>query len=273
LSLWITVSVVALIPMLLRAPKALVPLRVDSGDPSRLSGLFRRYAIHTYTGFASDAGKRSDSYTSGNITSSSNSDGVVASVGGSIETQVVVTDRFFLDDGQGNTHPFEGSGFDARVGNGHLVSLAWVTHGFGRSGPYFLIYNQTTGETFFNEKAITKKITFPYPTLYIALLFLMILPIPVLILFALIERWQRFRFERAGVKPLLGALAAQAPSPEARPRSVEGALSSSAIAAANPVSESNDLAGALREVAALRSSGAISEAEFIAAKEKILRQG
>ena len=176
---WITASVIALIPMLLRAPKALVPLRVDKDNPSRFSGLFRRYAIHTYTGFASDAGKRSDSYTSGNITSSSNSEGGVASVSGSIQTEVVVTDRFFLDDGQGSTRPFEGSGFNARVGNGHLVSLAWVTHGFGKSGPYFLIYNQTTGETFFNEKALTKKVTFPYPTLYIALLCLMILPLPL----------------------------------------------------------------------------------------------
>jgi hypothetical protein len=249
---------------------------VDRDDPSRFSGLFRRYTIHTYTGFASDAGKRSDSYTSGNVTSSSNPDGSVASVGGSIQTRVVVTDRFFLDDRQGNTYAFEGSGFDARVGNGHLISLAWVTHGFRKSGPYFLIYNQTTGETFFSEKAITKKLTFPYPTLYIALLCLTVFSIPVLILFALIERWQRFRFERAGVRPLLDALAAQTPSLDAQPRSVEGALpgsatETSAVASANPVSESSDLAGALRELANLKDSGTISEAEFIAAKEKILR--
>jgi len=236
--------------MLLRAPKALVPLRVDKGDPSRFSGLFRRYRIHTYTGFASDAGKRSDSYTSGNISSSANSDGGVASVNGSIQTQVVVTDRFFLDNGQ-KTYAFEGSGFDARVGNGHLVSLAWVIHGFGGSGPYFLIYDQSTGETFFNEKAITKRITFPYPTLYIALLCLMLLPLPVLILFALIERWQRFRFERSGVRPLLDVLVAGAPAAESRPRSV---------------------AAALRDVTDMRDSGAISEAEFAAAKEKILRE-
>lgn len=260
---WVTLSVIALAPMLLRAPKALLPLRVSRDDPSRFAGLFRRYAIGTITGFASDVGKRSDSYTQGSIDSTLGADGHPASVRGSVQTEVVVTDRFFLTDVHGHVQSFEGADFDARVGDGHVVSLAWVIKGLKKSGPYFLIYNHTTGEAFFSDKAIRRALTFPFPAIYIALLFLMILPVPVLIFFALLELWQKFWFERSGVEPLIAQLQAQAPSPARRPEAP-----AEAGAAGSP-----DLAGALRELSALKESGALSDAEFAAAKAKVLRRG
>lgn len=275
---WITLSIVVLIPMILRAPKALLPLRVNRHDTSRFAGLFRRYAIHTFTGIADDADKRSDDITTGSVSSTLGSDGHPSSVSGSIRTQVVVTDRFFLTDSQGKVESFEGSGFNARVGNGHTVSLAWVIHGFRKSGPYFLIYNHTTGETFFNDQAITKRLTLPYPTLYIGLLCIMILPLPVVLLFGLIERWQRFRFERAGVKPLLRTLDTAAASFKAqqRPGDVQHFTQSGASptpgVAAEPTTMQADPATSLKEMAVLRDAGAITEAEFSAAKAKILRK-
>jgi hypothetical protein len=93
---WITLSVIALIPMIVRIRKALTSLRVDGDDPSRFAGAFRRYKIWTFTGHASDVGKRSDSYTSGEISSTLGTEGQVASVRGSIQTTSVVTDHFFL---------------------------------------------------------------------------------------------------------------------------------------------------------------------------------
>jgi hypothetical protein len=44
---WITISVIALLPMLLHAPQAFTPRRVDSTDPSRFAGFFRRFTIHS----------------------------------------------------------------------------------------------------------------------------------------------------------------------------------------------------------------------------------
>lgn len=268
---WITLSVIALAPMLIRAPKALLPLRVSRKDPGRFAGLFRRYRIHTITGIANDAGKRSDAIATGKVSSTLGVDGQVASVEGSVESEVVVTDRFFLTDAQGEVTPFEGSGFDARVGNGHVISLAWVRHGLRKSGPYILIYNHTTGEGFFSSTAIRKRLTFPYPTLYIALLCIMILPLPVLLVFAIIEMWQKFRFEGSGVRPLIDALhneAALLINGKAR----EAQQRSSPAGGAGPDVDERvvDPASALREMAALRASGAISEAEFETAKSKIL---
>jgi hypothetical protein len=273
LKTWITLSVVALLPMLIRSPKALLPLRVSRQNPGHFAGLFRRYTIHTVTGIAGDAGKRSDTLTKGKVSSTLGADGQVSSVSGSVESQIVVTDRFFVTDARGEVTPFEGSGFDARVGNGHVVSLAWVLHGLRKSGPYILIYNHTTGEAFFNATAIRKRLTFPYPALYIALLCIMLLPIPVLIIFAVLEVWQKFRFERSGVRPLVDALHADAVPLMSRNASDKGAVPSAA-ASAGPDGNDRmlDPAASLREMAALRDSGAISEAEFETAKTKILRQ-
>lgn len=249
---WITLSVVALLPMLLRAPKALSPIRVSTRDPSRLAGLFRRYRISSVTGRASDVGKRSDSYTKGSTKATVGTNGQPPSVSTDINTEVVVTDRFFLTDAQGQATSFEGAGFEARVGNGHIASLAWVSRGRSRSGRYFLIYDQTTGDVFFNDQAIRKALTFPYPPIYVAILILMILPIPVLIFFVIAEWWQRTRFKSTGVRPLVAAMDERA----------EGISTHSAVP--------EDVATSLKELAALRSSGALSEAEYDRAKARIL---
>ena len=260
MSTWITLSVVALVPLLLRAPKALSPLRVSADDPSRFAGLFSRYAIHAFTGHASDVGKRSDSYTKGSFDAGGGGDTPV-SVTGSIDTQVVVTDRFFLADGQGKTMSFEGTGFEALVGNGHVVSLVWVIRGRKRSGRFILIFDHTTGEAFYDDKAIRKAITFPYPAIYVALLCLMILPLPVVAFFGLAEMWQVARFQKAGVRPLLTALQSDAASLSAE-------TESTAAAPASPGGP--DIASGLKDLAALRESGSLSQVEFEAAKQKLL---
>ncbi|HEX5714460.1 MAG TPA: SHOCT domain-containing protein [Solirubrobacterales bacterium] len=259
MSTWITLSVIALVPMLLRAPKALSPLRVKAEDPSRFAGLFRRYAIHSFTGYASDVGKRSDSYTRGSIDGGGGVETGV-SVSGSIDTEVVVTDRFFLTNAEGKSMSFEGTGFEALVGNGHVVSLVWVIRGRKRSGSFFLIFDQTTGETFFNEKKISKAITFPYPSAYLGLLCLMLLPLPVVAFFWLAEAWQVGRLKRAGVRPLLAALQADAAGLPPEPEPAAVTVSAGA----------GDIASGLKELAALRESGSLSELEFEAAKARLL---
>jgi hypothetical protein len=244
--------------MLLRAPKALTPLRVSPGDPARFAGMFRRYGIHAFTGYASDVGKRGDSYTKGSITATTTSDSSSASMTSSIDTTVVVTDSFFLTDSEGRVQSFEGTNFEARVGNGHLVSLAWVIRGRKRSGPYFLIYNHATDEIFFNNKAIRKAVTFPYPAIYIAILILMVLPFPVVIFFALAEMVQIAMFRRAGAKPLIASFQSAAANLPVRAGSP------------SPASPATDIVSALKEITSLRNSGALSQAEFETAKTKLL---
>ena len=73
---------------------------------------------------------------------------------------------------------FEAAGFEARVGNGHTVSLVWLIKGFSRSGRYLAIFEHTTEEVFYSDDVIRKQLTFPYPPIYVAILILMILPLP-----------------------------------------------------------------------------------------------
>ncbi|HEX5374692.1 MAG TPA: hypothetical protein VFW48_00885, partial [Solirubrobacterales bacterium] len=72
---WVTLSIIALLPMLLRLPKAFAPLRVKADDPSHFARPFRRFAVHSFTGLASGVNQRSDSYTSGSIGSTPTPDG------------------------------------------------------------------------------------------------------------------------------------------------------------------------------------------------------
>jgi hypothetical protein len=253
-SAWITVSVIALLPVLLRTRKIVfTPLRVSDKDPWRLAGPYWRYKILTFTGYASDVGQRSDSYTTGTIGSSLGANGQVSSVRGSISTGVVVVDRFFLADDQGQAQSFQLSGFNAGIGEGHLVSVAWVKHGHAKKARYFMVHNHTTGQSFFSDSDIRKGITFPFPPLYVAALILMILPLAVLVPFGLVDIWQVRRFKRKGVRPLIEALAANAPGPPMAAPGVAGTVASQ-----------------IKEIVALRDSGALTEPEFEAAKAKLL---
>jgi hypothetical protein len=207
---WTTLSVIALLPMLLRAPKALSPIHVGARDLSRLSGLFRRYKIRTFTGRASDVGKRSDNITKGSSRTVSGADGRPVGVTTDINTEVVVTDSFFLTDDKGQAMSFEAAGFEARVGNGHSVSLVWLIKGFSRSGRYLAIFDHTTEEVFYSDRVIRKLLTFPYPPIYVAILILMILPLPVLIFFVIVEWVQRARFKSAGLDALIPVMSERA---------------------------------------------------------------
>jgi hypothetical protein len=253
-SAWITASVIALLPVLLRTRKILfTPLRVSDKDPWRLAGPYWRYKILTFTGYASDVGQRSDSYTTGSIGSSLGANAQVSSVRGSISTSVVVVDRFFLADDQGQAQSFQLSGFNAGIGEGNLVSVAWVKHGHAKKARYFMVHNHTTGQSFFSDSDIRKGITFPFPPLYMAVLILMILPLAVLVPFGLVDMWQVSRFKRKGVRPLIEALAANAPGRPVAAPNVAGTVTAQ-----------------IKEIVALRDSGALTEPEFEAAKAKLL---
>jgi hypothetical protein len=95
-----------------------------------------------------------------------------------IDTEVVVTDRFFLTDAQGQVTSFRRRRFRGPRRERPCRVAGLGEPGRSRSGRYFLIYDQTTGDGFFSDEAIRKALTFPYPPIYVAILLLMILPVP-----------------------------------------------------------------------------------------------
>jgi hypothetical protein len=261
-SAWISISIIAMIPLLLRSRKMLAPLRVSSADPSRFAGGYRRYNIQTFTGHASDVGKRSDVIVTGSTGSKLGAHGELASVHGSTSSSVVVTDSFMLTDALGDVRDFEVANFHAQVGDGQLVSVAWVVHGHAKKGTFFLVYNHKTKRSFFNDKTIRRAITFPFPTLYVAALTLMVLPLAVMVPFGLVDIWQVRQFKKSGVQPLLDALEAGAVGMRT--------LAEPAAPAAIVTQTSPSFARELREVTDLHTAGVLSEAEYEAAKAKLL---
>ncbi len=202
MSTWITVCVIALIPMLLRARRALLPLRTTTDSPPRFARPFGAYKITTFTGRAGEVGKRTESTTRGSIGSSRGAYQEVGSVSGSVWTTHTTIDQFFVTAIDGTTDSFQLRDFDVAIADGNVVSLAAVSRG-KRSNVVFLVHNHTTGRTYFNDKAL-RSITFPWNKYYVALLTVLVLTFPVLCFFGAVEMWQIRRFKVSGFEPLGG---------------------------------------------------------------------
>jgi hypothetical protein len=215
---WITVSIIALIPMILHLPRFVTLLRVKEAHPDRFSGAFMSNHIVTLTGWASDVGKRSEVHTSGQISSTLGANMNVQSVQGSVSSTTTILDNFFLTAADGTVQPFQLTDFDAQVGNDHVVSVVWTVRKFRKSGRYIVVRDHTTGQTYFSAKAIRKSLTFPFPSIYVAVLILTVLPLPVVLFFGLTAWAQEGLFKRSGVTPLVASLDAGAREmPQAQP--------------------------------------------------------
>jgi hypothetical protein len=163
------------------------------------------------------------------------------------------------------------TGFNAALSDGHTVSVAWAIRKHRKSGPYFLVYDHTTRSAYFNKKAIAKSIVFRYPTLYVALLCLMLLPFPVVMIYGIAgEYFQIPAFRRRGARPLIAALEANAAALPTQPPQASQQPLAVAAQSSSSSSSGHQLTTGLKELIEMRDSGALSEAEFEAAKAKLL---
>jgi Short C-terminal domain len=268
---WIVISVLVCLPMLALLPRAFSRLRVSGEDPTRFEGpWFRHYTLATYTGYASDVLKRGDSYVTGSISSTVEHHSVgggygitapVAKITGKTKTDVVVVDTFVLSNVTGQAASFSVNGFDAQIGDGHVVSVASLRRRKGDWKP-FLIYNRTTDGNFGNEQPI-RKLVFPFPRGYVILVCLTGLGIPVAFVFWFRSLLQQRSFSSKGFKPLNDKMIAQANMLPSQIRA--GAPAAAAVPAGGGI------ASELQQLTALRESGALSEEEFAAAKAALLQ--
>ena len=259
---------VVLIPVLWQLPRSFWPVRLDPGGTHFL-GLYQRYSVGTFTGYASDIRTWSDKQTVGSV--SAQSTGTV--IGGSFVGSTTINDRrrtfevhhtgFFLKDAKGETQRFDAANVRPLIGEGHLVSAAWLVHN-GKSGNTFLVYNHTTDEWFLettrngmkNAPRGLFKMVFPLPVVYQVLLILAIVTIPVVVIIGVGVHWQVRSFRNRGARPLVSALKQRAAGMPSR---------------VNPSSNDViDLVTQVKEITALHESGALSVDEFQAAKAKVL---
>src|ERR1700683_489924 len=200
MSTFLTLSVLAGIPMYFLIWHALRPFRVDSHDLSRFAGVGHQWTIYSFTGRASNVSKGS-STTAG----LSYTDGSVATY-----STTTITDQIFLTDAQGNERSFQVTDFNAAIANDHLVSVAWAQH--GSKFVWLVVYNHTTDTYYLGRtdkaqpllqistphagaKGCLNMFLFFFPTVFVSIL-----------LWAWLIRVQTKSFRRSGVMPLLSGL-------------------------------------------------------------------
>jgi hypothetical protein len=215
-----------LLPILWQLPRTFWPLHLDS-TATRFTGLYRRYSIDTFTGHVSNVQTSADTQTIGSVTA--HTSGMV--IGGTYSGTTTVSDnrktfkvdhtQFFLADQSGATQTVDAANVKPAIGNGHLVSAAWLVHN-GKRGNAFLVYNHTTDSVYIEQTRRASKnaprglakMVIRLPLAYQVVLWLLIVTWPLIILIAAGAELQLRWFRKHAAKPLARALARRAvPAP------------------------------------------------------------
>ncbi len=215
--------VVLALPALWQIPRVFWPVRLNAaGDV--FTGLYRRYSIATFTGYASDLREWEESsvvgsirgHTSGTLHSDGNFSGTTT-ISDNRKVFTAYYTAFFLTDDTGDTREAVAANVRPRIGQGHLVSAAWLVHN-RKFGNAFLVYNHTTNRVYWEvtrsamipiKRGLTKMVL-RLPTIYVTLLCLAIVTIPLLFVFALSAMFQLWIFRHHAGKRLLRALEGRA---------------------------------------------------------------
>lgn len=264
---------VATFPVWWQIPRVFWPVRMDSGG-TRFTGLYRRYSVRTFTGYASDIGSRTDKLTVGSVSAHTTVTGGVASttVSDNRTTMKRLHTEFFLTDATGATQSVDAVNVGPSIGAGHLVSAAWMVHN-GKVGNAFLVFNHTTNRVYVektqrgsrNADRGLAKMLIPLPTIYVVLMVLAIVTFPLLALYGLAAMWHMRAFRTRGSRPLVNRLhqTAAGMTPANQPASI-------VVPNQSPPQETIDLVSQVKEMKALHDSGALTAAEYDAAKAKLL---
>jgi hypothetical protein len=270
------ISVVVLIPILWQIPRTFWPVRLNPTG-TRFTGLYGRYSVDSFTGYVSDVQDWTDKMTVGSVSASTS--GTV--IGNSVMASTTVHDGrrtfstfhdgFFLTDEAGRTRTIDAANVSPVVGEGHLVSAAWLVHN-GKSGNAFLVYNHTTDQVWIEQtrsgmrnapRGLIRMIL-PLPTIYVVVLTVLIVTFPLVFAFGLGVQWQSRRFRKHGARPLIDALQRRAAGMPPRRAQASAAVPAQAQPAVI------DLAAQVKEITLLHDSGALTDDEYQAAKTKLL---
>ena len=274
-----TLVVLVCVPILWQLPRIFWPVRLDSSG-TRFTGLYRRYSIETFTGYAS--GNRT--WTGATVDTGSVSASTTGMViGGSVTGSTSFSDTrrtftightgFFLEDNAGVVREVDAANVGPVLADGHLVSAAWLVHNH-KPDNAFLVYNHTTGSVYveatqrggINARRGLVKMVFTLPLVHQALLCIAIVTIPVMFLLVLGATWQLRWFRKRGVRPLMAVLERCAGEMPSRRLAAADTAPAAPIYSAGTI----DLASQVKELTALHHSGSLTSEEFQAAKAKLL---
>jgi hypothetical protein len=256
-------------PILWQLPRIFWPVRLDSSG-TRFTGLYRRYSIQTFIGYASGIRTWTGAtFNTGSVSAS----GTGQMIGSSFIGSATVSDTrrtfttehtgFFLTDEAGVVREVDAANVSPALWDGHLISAAWLVHN-NKPRNAFVVYNHTTGSVYveathrggLNARRGLVKMVFTLPLLYQVVLWIAIVTIPVMLLFVFGVTGQLWWFRKRGVRPLMAVLERRAAEMPSR----------------RPSAGTINLASQVRELTALHHSGSLTSDEFQAAKAKLLER-
>lgn len=188
---YLLVNLLLIIPVVASIVRAQAPLAADSTG-ARFTGPNGGWQVCTFTGYVSAARSHTDVYGYGE---------------GAIFARV--TDQLRLTDGT-MEYTIEVEGFDVWLHPGQVATVCQAVN--GHRAEYIAIINDSTGEQFYNERALWRIAAPGFDRLLLGVfagLFFWLLLIAV-IAWALVVRSQVRRFQYIGVGPILSRANAEA---------------------------------------------------------------
>jgi len=119
------------------------------------------YELYWVAGQVVSAGKNMETRVQGGG-GGSYGNGYTAAV--RITSTTTVHDQIFLVDREGKEHAFQLQDFNVACRDGNDLSVIWAIKKGGAKGPYIVVHNRSTAQTFFNEKPLFG--IFSYSILY-----------------------------------------------------------------------------------------------------------
>jgi hypothetical protein len=192
---YLLVNLLLIIPVVASIVRAQAPLAADSTG-SRFTGPNAGWEICTFTGYVSESRSRTDAYGYGF---------------GFGEGPVFahVTDLLRLTDGS-TEYTVSVDDFDVWLHPGQVATVCQAVN--GHRAEYIAVINDSTGEQFYNERALWRIASPGFDKLLLGLfagLFFWLLLVAV-IAWAVVVRGQVRRFQYVGVGPLLARANAEA---------------------------------------------------------------
>ena len=181
---YLLVNMLLIIPVVVSIVRAQAPLEVD-GTGRRFAGAHAGWEIYTFTGWVATSKSRTDAYGRGEGIMFSRATDMLRLTDGTMEYVVSIDD------------------FDVWLHPGQAATVCQAVN--GHRAEYIAVINDSTGEQFYNERALWRIAAPGFDRVLIALfvgLFFWLLLVAV-IAWAVVVRAQVRRFQYIGVGPLL----------------------------------------------------------------------
>lgn len=114
----------------------------------------KNYELHWVNGGVASSGKNLETIVRGGGGGGYVSGGTGYAAPVNITSKTVVHDQVFVIDGEGREHAFQLSGFDLACREGNELLVIWAVAAGKSLNRYLIVYNRTTGKTYFNKASI-----------------------------------------------------------------------------------------------------------------------